>query len=164
MKTLQTKLDAIRSEIEALAAERAQTEAAPISRTECEDLIAAVVDAPWSDQELDPAPAGLLGGSFDSVELRRTVERPGAFRAIVPAALKTYLIALYDAALGDAKPGLPAAERRKRMVDLDAEIFRLEVDEEGICEELEAAGADVLRRGDASAAAQLGLDVRDAAA
>ena len=123
-----------------------------------------MIDAPWSDQDLNPAPAGLLGGSFDSVELRRTVERPGAFRAIVPAALKTYLIALYDAALGDAKPGLPAAERRKRMVALDAEIFRLEVDEESICEELEAAGADVARRADADPRAQLGLTVRRTAA
>ena len=164
MKNLQTKLATVRAQIEKLVAERATIQTAPIPRSECEARIDAVVDAPWSDQELDPAPAGLLNGSFDSVELRRTVERPGAFRAIVPAALKTYLIALYDAALGDAEPGLLMAERRKRMVDLDAEIFRLEVDEESICAALEALGGDVLRRGDASAAAQLGLDVRGAAA
>ncbi len=168
MKTLQTKLDAIRGRIEKLVDEREEIEAAPIPRSEAEARIAAVVNALFSNTvidpggpkervDLDPGPAGLLDGSFGAVGLMETLNRPGAIRAIFPDALKKYLIGIYDAALGDTKPGLPAAERRKRMADLDAEIFTLETEEEAVIEQLEAAGANILRRADASAIAQLGL-------
>lgn len=174
MKSLHDKLTKIRSEIEALNAERDQTEAAPISRTECEDLIAAVISAPYTETvinpgsnarvDLNPAPTGLLSGTFDSRELLNTLERPAVLRAVIPAALQEYLIGCYDASIGDTKPGLPALQRRKRLAEIAAQVFKLEVQEEAIIEELEAAGADVARRGDADPIAQLGLTVRRTAA
>ena len=174
MKTLQTKLDAIRGQIEALNAERDQTEAAPISRTECEDLIAAVISAPYTETvinpgsnarvDLNPAPTGLLSGTFDSRELLNTLERPAVLRAVIPAALQEYLIGCYDASIGDTAPGLPAVERRARLAEIANQVFKLEVQEEAIIEELEAAGGDVARRADADPAAQLGLGARDTAA
>ena len=50
------------------------------------------------------------------------------------------------------------------MKDLDAEIHALEVSEEGIYEEIEAGGGDVVRRPDASAAIALGFDAPSEAA
>ncbi len=168
MKTLQTKLEKIRGEIEALNAEREDIELAPITRDEAVTKIATVINAPFSNTvidpggpnarvDVDPAPSGLLDGSFSGVGLHEMLNRPGILQAVIPDALRAYLIELYDVALGDVKPGLPQIKRRARLAELDAEIFRLEVDEEGICEEIEAGGADILRRVDASAIAQLGL-------
>ena len=165
MKTLHDKLTKLRSEIEALSGERNTIESAPIPRGEVEAQIAAAIDAPWSDQIMSPEPAGLLHGGFNGAELQHMLSRPALLVAVIPDAIKAYVIGLYDRDLGDAEPGLGALERRRRLAEIDAQVFELETQEETVCEQLEAAGADVQRRVGADPAAQLGLDdVRDTAA
>ena len=157
------KLATLRDQIAALVDERADLENAPIPRQEAEANIAALIDAPYSDTlhkgriDLDPAPAGLLDGSFSSSSLLEMFERPGMFRALFPDAVSKYLLSIYDKEIGDRKPGLPMAERRQRLTELDGEIYALETQEEAVIELLEADGVDIQRRPDASAAAALGL-------
>ncbi len=170
MKTLQSKLEKIRAEIAALVDERDEVESAPVPREEVAAHIAAMIDAPNSGTlingriDLEPRPGGLLTGNFRSSGLSELLDRPGILRALFPSAIQEYLLRCYDAQLGDAKPGLPAPQRRKRLTEIAGEIFRLETDEEGVIEQLEAEGADILRRGDADPRAQLGLSARDTAA
>ena len=163
-KTPQEQLHQIRAKIEALVNERDEIEAAPIPRDEVEAQIAVVIDAQWSDQILSPEPSGVLHGGFNGAELQRMIARPALLVAVIPDAVKAYLMGLYDRDLGAAAPGLPALQRRRRLAELDAEIFALEVSEERQVEQLEAEGVDVIRRPDADPAAALGLGVRGEAA
>ena len=164
MKKLTDQLAKIRGEIEALNTERAEVETAPISRSECEARIAAIFDGLPNDQLLDPAPAGLANGSFDQAELEHMLSMPGLLVAAFSDQITQYLLKVYDRQTTGAEPGLPLAERRAKLKDLDAEIHALEVSEEGICEEIEAGGGDVVRRPDASAAIALGFDAPSEAA
>ena len=157
MKTLQDELAEKRGEIETVSNEYEETESAPPPRDEAKARIAAVIGAPFNDQILSPEPAGLLNGSFNEAELRQMIERPALLLAVLPDALEAYLIGVYDAQLGDATPGLPRAERGKRLADLAAQKFKLEQEEEELIEQLEAQGADVRRRPAADPIAALGL-------
>ena len=164
------KLATVRAQIEKLVDERDDIEGAAITRQEAEANIAALIGAPYLGNlhqgriDLDPSPSGLLNGTFNSSSLLKMLERPGVLRAMFPDALAKYLLSIYDKKLGDRKPGLPAGERRKKLSELAAQIFQLEVDEESLIEEIESDGGDVLRRGDASPHAQLGFDPPRAAA
>lgn len=158
MKTPHNKLARFRAEIATLVNERENIAGAPIPRDEAAARIAAIIDAQFNDQVFDPAPAGLSTGSFDAIEFRRMLERPGLLAAVIPAELKRYLLEKYDAELVDATPGLAAVERRARLDEIKAKIFRLEVEEEELIEQMEAEGTHMLRRPEASAIAQLGLD------
>ena len=157
------KLDGIRGQIERLVDERAEVESAPIPRNEAVANIAALIDAPYSETlhkgriDLDPSPRGLVDGTFNSSSLLEMFERPGMFRALFPDAVSEYLLSIYDKELDGAPEGLAVGARRKKLSELDAQIFQLEVDEEAQIESLEADGVDVIRRPDASAAAALGL-------
>jgi len=164
MKSLQAKLEKIRSEIEALSAERDDIETAPLPRTEVEAKVDAALAAPWSDTILDPRPGNLARGEFDTFALKEMIERPALLIAAFPDALRAYILSLYDQDVDGAKVGLPTPQRRKKLAEIAAQVFELETQEEAVCEQLEALGGDVLRRGDASAAAQLGLGAPDTAA
>ena len=62
---------------------------------------------------------------------------------------------LFEAAISEALEGLEtisALDRVSRIAELQAELHALEVEEERLIVELEAQGADVLRRGDADPA------------
>lgn len=158
MKNLQIELDKIRAEIEALVNTRDEIEEAPIPRSECAAQIAAVFDALPNDQLLDPSPAGLSTGTFNQSELQMMLSRPALLVAAFSDQLTEYLLKTYDRQIADAKPGLGSLQRRKKLAEIAAEIFKLETTEEAICEQLEDAGGDVMRRGDANPIAQLGLD------
>ncbi len=157
------KLDQTRAKIRALQAERAEVETAPISRSECEARIAAIFDGLPNDQLLDPAPAGLANGSFDQAELEHMLSMPGLLVAAFSDQITQYLLKVYDRQTAGAEPGLPLAERRAKLKDLDAEIYRLECGEEELIEALEAGGADIQRRAGADPNAQLGLPGKAAA-
>ena len=151
------KLDQTRAKIRALQAERAEVETAPISRSECEARIAAIFDGLPNDQLLDPAPAGLANGSFDQAELEHMLSMPGLLVAAFSDQITQYLLKVYDRQTTGAEPGLPLAERRAKLKDLDAEIHALEVSEERTIEALETEGVDVQRRPDADPAIALGF-------
>lgn len=157
------KLDTLRAEIAVLVDERAEVERAPIPRDETVAKIAALIAAPYSGHlhkgriDLDPSPRGLVDGSFNSSSLLEMFERPGMFRALFPDAVSEYLLSIYDKEIGDRKPGLPMAERRQRLTELDGQIYQLEQEEEHLIEALEEQGADIARRPDASPHAALGL-------
>ncbi|GAA0595526.1 hypothetical protein [Caenispirillum bisanense] len=53
--------------------------------------------------------------------------------------------------------GIPEAERQKRLAAARAKRLQLEIREEAIIAEAEAAGLDILRRGDADPAVVLGM-------
>ena len=55
------------------------------------------------------------------------------------------------------------AERRKRLAELDGQIYQLEQEEERTIELLEEQGHDIARRPDADPAAALGLPGKAAA-
>ncbi len=158
MKNLQTKLETIRGQIEKLAQECDEIEAAPVPRAEAAARIAAIFDNLPNDQLLDPSPAGLTNGTFNQGELQHMLSMPGLLVAAFPGEIAEYLLGVYDRLIGDEKPGLPVIERRERLDDIAAQVFKLEQAEEAVIEELEAAGGNVQRRPDASAIAQLGLD------
>ncbi len=157
MSKTETELNKIRGEIARLGEQRGEVAEAPIPRSEAEALIAAVVETLAEDPGLDPAPLGLRNGTFNGDELQKMLERPIVLLALFPDAIKAYLIAQYEKAIGKTKPGLPAAERRKRLAEIDAKIFELEVEEERLVEQLLADGVDVTRRPEADARAVLGL-------
>ena len=146
------KLDSIRDKIAVLVDERAEVESAPIPRNETEANIAALIAAPYSGHlhkgriDLDPSPRGLVDGSFNSSSLREMFERPGMFRALFPDAVCEYLLSVYDKEIGDRKPGLPMAERRQRLTELDGKLYELERAEEDVIEQLEDQGVDVIER------------------
>ena len=164
------KLDTLRDQITALVDERAEVENAPVPREEVVACIAALMDAPYSGTlhkgriDLDPNPTGLCDGSFSSSGLLEMLERPGVLRALFPDALSKYLLSIYDKELDGATPGLPTAERRARLAELDAQIFKLETDEERTIEALEADGVDGQRRPDADPRAALDIGAPSEAA
>ena len=164
------KLDSIRDKIAALVDERDDIEGTPIPREEAKARIAALIAAPYSGTlhktriDLDPSPTGLVDGSFNSSSLLEMFERPGVLRALFPDALSKYLLSIYDKELDGVTPGLPTAERRARLAELDAQIFKLETDEERTIEALETDGVDVQRRPDADPRAALGIGAPSEAA
>lgn len=81
----------------------------------------------------------------------------GLLAAIQPEALEGWIMARVDAELARLPAPLGAEERRARLAERDAELRRLEVEEERIAEGLEAEGREVLRRSDASPEVVLGL-------
>ena len=150
------KLDEVRSKIAALVDQRDELADAPLDRAEAEAHIGLVLDAVLAHPILGPSPAGLRDGSFDTTELEKLLGKPGLLIELLREPLKAYLLGIFDAEAGDST-GLPSSERRTRLAALDAEIYALEVAEEGLIESLEDAGVDVIRRPDASPHAQLGL-------
>ncbi len=151
------KLDAIRDQIAALVDERDDIADAPLARDEAEAHIDAVLDAIQRDPIHGSSPPGLSNGSFNITDALKMIDKPGLLVELLREPLKVYLLEEFDRQVGDSEPGRPAGERRKRLADLAAEIFALEVSEESIIEALEADGADIARRPDASPHAQLGL-------
>lgn len=153
------KLDALRDQIADLQVQRDDVEAAPLTRDEAsarfDHILARIQDDPITGN----GPAGLAGGSFNEDELLRWLAAPGFLCETFATEIKAGLLRRFDAEVGDAKSGIAAAERRARLADLDAEIFRFEQVEEELIEALEAAGGDIARRPDADARAALGLGI-----
>ena len=150
------KLSALRDQITALAAERAEVADAPLDRAEAEAHVAEVLKAVQIHPILGPSPAGLRDGSFGTIEMEKLLGKPGFLIALFHDQIKTYLLGIFDAEAG-AATGLPMSERRKKLTELDGQIYGLEQIEEALIETLEAAGADIARRPDADPAAALGL-------
>ena len=110
------------------------------------------------------APAGLAGGSFDADELVKWLSKSGFLVETFRDQIRARLLHLFDEEVADAKPGLPAAERRKRLAELDGEILELGKAEEVLIERLEAEGVDVVRRPEADPRIALGIEIPRTAA
>ncbi|MDY0268217.1 hypothetical protein [Trichloromonas sp.] len=108
----------------------------------------------------DLAPDSLLGNP-ETIGGRVRLATPSAVLAFL---LRDQLLAVGEEIIGRhyaADPGetIPAGPaRRKALEELDEETYLLEVAEEALIEEAEAAGLAVLRRPDASPEAVLGLE------
>ena len=150
------KLSALREQITALVDERAEVADAPLERAEAEAHVDAVLRAVQVHPILGASPAGLRDGSFDTTELEKLLGKPGLLIELLREPLKAYLLGVSAAEAGDST-GLPMAERRKRLSELDGKLNELERAEEDVIEALEEQGVDVIRRPDASPSAALGL-------
>ncbi len=157
------KLAIIRDQIAALQDQRDETESAAIPREEAaarfDHLIAGVRDD-WTHGSV---PQGLADGSIVERTLAEWLGRPAAMCALFGDVIRDTLLKHYDDQTAGATPGLPMAERRQRLTELNGEIFGLERQEEELIEDLEAAGADIQRRPDADPRAALGLPGKAAA-
>jgi hypothetical protein len=148
------KLSTLRDQITALVDQREEDADAPLDRAEIEAHIGAVLKAVEDHPILGPSPAGLRDGSFGGAELEKLLGKPGLLIALLREPLKAYLLGVFDAEAGDST-GLPSGERRKRLTELDGEIFGLERQEEELIELLEDQGHDIVRRVAADPAAAL---------
>ncbi len=156
MKTQLERLAKVRAEIATLTDARDDTADAAIPRNEAAARVDAVLNAIQADPIHGSSPTGLSNSSFNITDALKMFDKPGLLVELLREPLKVYLLEVFDAEAGETT-GLPAGERRKRLAELAGQIFKLEVAEEAIIEELEAAGTDVQRRADASPIAQLGL-------
>lgn len=153
------ELENTREAIAALKAEAADLQGQPVSRDEA---LAALDE--WiarRARECEPPVGNLLRGR---PECDLTVLDAGGRRdaeamlcAIVPDAVRDFVTPRIDAAL-DGQPTASAEERQRRLADIEAELLRLQNDEESIIQHLEDAGIPTARRADADPRAVLGLD------
>ncbi len=161
---LQKEYDDIGNRIGALQDQRAETADAALPPNEAEANIDRQLDWVQNHPILGYAPAGLSGGSVDADELVKWLGKPGFLVETFHDQIRARLLHLYDEEVADAKPGLPAAERHKRLAELDAEILELGKAEEVLIERLEAEGVDVVRRPEADPRIALGIEIPRTAA
>ena len=150
------KLDGIRDQIAALVDERADIADAAITREEAEARFDHLICRVKDDAIMGLGPGSLREGGTER-EFAEWLRRPGFLCEVFGDSIKAALLARFDALVDDAPEGLAVGERRKRLTELDGEIYALETQEEAVIELLEADGVDIQRRPDASAAAALGL-------
>jgi len=150
------KLAQIRDQIAALVDQRDEVDDAAITREEAEARFDHLICRVKDDAIMGLGPGSLRDGGSER-EFSEWLARPGFLCELFATEIKSALLARFDAAVGDGPAGLPAVERRKRLTELDGEIFGLERQEESVIELLEADGADIQRRPDADPAAALGL-------
>jgi len=143
-------LATLRESIAAMQAERDALASAGPSRAET----VAAVDA-WAAQAAAQA-ASKLNYAVKSSDITAALEvraRPDGVVQLGPllAALMgpEVLAAALRRFIDDIPQGLPLADRRARIAELDAQILEAEMSEERAVEALEALGETVLRRADA---------------
>ena len=156
MSATQKQLDTLRAKISVLVDERDQVTDAAITRKEAEARFDQLIARVQDDAIMGLGPGGLREGGTER-EFAEWLARPGFLCEVFSTEIKAALLARFDAAVGDGPAGLPVAERRKRLAELDGEIYRLEQAEEAVIELLEEQGHDIARRPDAHAHAALGL-------
>ncbi len=150
----------IRGAVNKLKSERAAVEAAPIPAAEAAPILEDAVNrllclnTHFSTSDLINAAA-----HGRPIDLRMLSSEQRLQLCVV--ALRPILLARFHEELTEhyraITPGLPAAERRQRLAELDGQVVQLEHQEEQLIAELAAAGVDVSRRPDADPAVVLGL-------
>lgn len=166
---IQKKLDALREQLLELKAERSQLEAAPVPRAEALEKLHT-----WLETERTRFHRGFnvrpfLDAKSDSTRFHLVLPKLtdgvteadlicSAVATLGADALETVLTERLDAELAKQPPGLPQAERVKRLAAIDAELVQLERGEEQLIRESETAGLEIDRRSDADVRVVLGLD------
>ena len=117
----QEKLAKIRAQIEELTDKRVDIEDAPLTREEASARFDHLLDRIRADPITGLPPAGIAGGSFDEAELVQWLGRPGFLCETFGDLIKSRLLARFDEETAGTD-GLGAAERRKRLKALDADL------------------------------------------
>ncbi len=151
------KLLALRDQIATLVDQRADIGAAAITRQEAAARFDHQITRVQTDHIHGMGPGGLASNGGTERDFAGWLGRPGFLAEVFGAEIKEALLRRFDAEVGDGEPGLPVAERRAKLKKLDGQIYELERAEEELIEALEADGADIARRPDASPHAALGL-------
>ena len=158
-ETAVAAIERVRGALHRARGELAAVRAAPLLR----ELLLRMARTAVNDLALGGQPAVTTAGGKFAIQWDR-VSVPG-----YPAASDNYVPRLLAALFPDHVhalltgqipdlPGIGAAERAERERELEAEILRLEHEEESLITHARAKGLDVARRRDVSAYALLGCD------
>ena len=159
------KLVPLREKISALQEARIEVAGAPVSHDEARARVGEHVEAiargvqdghhpPQSKEEWFTRRHFMPGHqpqtSFSSIEQGLAI--------VAPDGLRAFLLQRLESVLVDMPEGIATPEREAQLEKMDAELFKLEVEEESVISEFEAVGLDVHRRGDASPAIILAIE------
>lgn len=167
-------IDRVRADIEAARAELEDLAYAPTEATEAKKHASAAVSHMAQSFNL-PALARAFTSPDRGTHAPDTVFRHAnvldirsehaglALLAVaLPDALERAIHAEIDRVVGDS--GVSAAERAKRVEELEQRLFKMETTEEALVVQAESAGIEAFRRPDCDPAAVLGIFIDDEAA
>jgi hypothetical protein len=154
-------LAAVRGEISALHGKLARVRSAPLTRDEesalIEDYVVRLI------RQAEPS-VGIVGGRL-RVNFKGDMFASEDVLALLAWAAPDPVCRALERALpeSDGNDALSAAERGKRVAEIEARLLELERREEALIELAQADGIEVMRRSDASPLCVLGLVIKQAA-
>jgi hypothetical protein len=154
-----TQVSESRAKIAALQQEHEQVRTAPRPLVEAVARIDRGLDLEAARLR---APLGALVSPDAPLPMRMQLDDVGDVSPLIASLFRQQVRELLVAAVTrhykEHPPGLPALERAAKLRELDAEILRLEHEEEATIREAEGAGLELDRRADASPAAVLHVE------
>jgi hypothetical protein len=136
---------------------------APLPLAEARERFSAQFDAFAADFRLPWRIAGLFDVERGFSDALKAMTHPagnvnlGPLLCALFPEIRERFLSLMDGYAGTVEMGPPTTERPRLLRDLEAELFRLEIEEERVITALESTGHDVARRGNANPAAILGI-------
>lgn len=153
------KLETIRSKITELQQEVADLREDRRTHDETADRLDRWVDTQAEQINATPMVQSAAFGGHINTDGLRTDKSPLAWLAwLDPEALKRRLRAELDQVAPDVCSDLPASDRRKALKAKEAELAKLEAEEEVAITELEKTGEVIPRRRDVDPATVLGVE------
>jgi hypothetical protein len=151
----------VRNAIQRLKAERESIRSAPVPVSEALGTVEATADhlAGSAHHILAGLVADAARGQPSRIDLHilHKNELVGLVATILATDVRRGLAGAVEEHYQTVEPGLAADDRARRLAEIDAELQRLEVEEEGLIVGLAEAGVHIERRPDASPAAILGV-------
>ena len=165
MATAVAGVEEIRQAIADLRAERQKIASAPVPASEATALLDQMLDR-WEAGGrnryigVEPIIQAATSGQVPQIEIHQSATIGHVLGLLVPMLrpqLEAALTAAVEGHYQTVPPGLPSAERARRLAELDQELLRLEVIEEQAIEAAATGGLHVDRRPDAAVEAVLGI-------